>query len=430
VDFEGEDEEFDLDADDEDGAPSGSWVHPDDRIWRHPSEIGKYAPAPSPEPAVVPVRRRGLPLALRVLLPLAAGVLFGIGGSFVAQAVGSHAASHTTHTTTPRVEAPSHELVVDADRSRVAANVASQSAPGLVTVQVRVGSTERVGVGVVFRPDGMILTPAALVEGARHIVVTDAKGMTYPARVVGTDVPTDTAVLSVGVEGMATAALSTVPLEPAARVFEVALPDGRPTPARVLPTTVTSVSASVSSGDTVSLARSVLVEDPPVPSRSVPGVVVGPNGAVRALVVGVMPAATGPDLVCAPIAETLWAAEELVDAGRVPHGWLGVSLATTSSQVHQAKPIGTNGLLEFHRHAEGESELGVPVVGVEPGSPARAAGLAPGDDVLALDGQDIDSARELAAVVESFPPGAKVSLEVSTPSGRRELLTVTLGSEP
>jgi S1-C subfamily serine protease len=430
VELEGGNEDFDLDPDEPDDEPAGSWVHPDDRIWRHPSEIGKYGTASSAPSPVPPTHRRGVPLALRVLLPLAAGVLFGIGGSFVAQVVGTHGAAGHTRAGSSTLASPVHELVDDPAPRSVAANVASQSAPGLVTVEVSTSSTKRVGAGVVFRPDGMVLTTAALVGSARHIVVRDAQGMTYPARLVGIDLPTDTAVVSVGVRKMQTAALSTVPLAGGERVWEVALPEAQPTPARVLPTKVASVDASVSSGDMVSLASSVLVADPPVPARSVPSVVVGSDGAVRALVVGTTATKGSPDLVCTPVAETLWAAEELIDAGRVPHGWLGVTLAATSTETEAARQIGTSGLLEFHRHQEGPGELGVLVVGVEASSPAAAAGLRAGDDVLALNGQDIDSARELAAVVESFPPGAKVSLTVQLPSGSRERVAVTLGADP
>jgi S1-C subfamily serine protease len=54
------------------------------------------------------------------------------------------------------------------------------------------------GSGVVVSPDGYILTNHHVVDGARQIDVELTDGRTYKATVVGSDAPSDLAVLKVG----------------------------------------------------------------------------------------------------------------------------------------------------------------------------------------------------------------------------------------
>jgi regulator of sigma E protease len=65
-----------------------------------------------------------------------------------------------------------------------------------------------------------------------------------------------------------------------------------------------------------------------------------------------------------------------------------------------------------------------PVVGtVEPGSPAAAAGLAPGDEIVAVKGRQVESWEDVAmAVLES--PGKPVEMVIERGGGRQELSVV------
>jgi S1-C subfamily serine protease len=74
------------------------------------------------------------------------------------------------------------------------------------------------------------------------------------------------------------------------------------------------------------------------------------------------------------------------------------------------------------------TDQGAVVLEVVPGSPAAAAGLEPGEVIVALDGTPIDSPSALVRAVQSRSPGQKASVTVIA-DGRTKTLPVTLGSE-
>jgi S1-C subfamily serine protease len=63
------------------------------------------------------------------------------------------------------------------------------------------------------------------------------------------------------------------------------------------------------------------------------------------------------------------------------------------------------------------------------GAPAQKAGIRPGDLILTLDGRTIKTASDLSEAVIARKPGDTVKVEVQR-NGRRETLTVTLGTRP
>ena len=81
------------------------------------------------------------------------------------------------------------------------------------------------GSGVIVRPDGYILTNNHVVDGADQVSVELTDGRTFKAKVVGTDKPSDLAVLKIDGTN-----LQTLPLgdSDAVRVGDVVLAVGNP----------------------------------------------------------------------------------------------------------------------------------------------------------------------------------------------------------
>jgi serine protease Do len=99
---------------------------------------------------------------------------------------------------------------------------------------------------------------------------------------------------------------------------------------------------------------------------------------------------------------------ELRRSGHVERGWIGVSIPPEEEQ-----PGGS----------------GVQVDTVDPRSPASRAGMRPGDVVIAVDGQPVDTANALIKAIADHAPGASVHLTVRR-GERRVDLAVTVGRRP
>ncbi|HEX2171484.1 MAG TPA: PDZ domain-containing protein, partial [Dehalococcoidia bacterium] len=70
------------------------------------------------------------------------------------------------------------------------------------------------------------------------------------------------------------------------------------------------------------------------------------------------------------------------------------------------------------------------IVRVEPDSPAARAGLAPGDQVVSVDGQRLDPEHRLADLIGGHKPGDRVTLEVTRPGEEARQVAVELGQHP
>ncbi len=242
------------------------------------------------------------------------------------------------------------------------------------------GKPKGQGSGVVFTPDGYVLTNAHVVEGASKLRASFTDGQAVEAALVGADADTDTAVLRLSGNSLPHAELGQ---SATLRVGQMVVAIGNPLGFQC---TVTAgiISALGRTLRTRSgrLIDSVIQTDAPLNPGNSGGPLV--SGAGR--VVGINTATIAPAQgICFAIGidTAIWVATRLMRDGRVRRSRLGLS--------GQTVPIDTR-VRRFH-HLEQSS--GVLVLDAPENGPAAHAGVQRGDVVLAFDGAPITGVDEL-----------------------------------
>ncbi|WP_299558857.1 S1C family serine protease [uncultured Mycolicibacterium sp.] len=286
--------------------------------------------------------------------------------------------------------------------------------PAVVRIDTRIDYQRAVGVGagVVLSPEGQVLTNFHVVQGADTISATVA-GRSYPAHLVGYNRGEDVAVLQLqGAAGLPVAPIGdSALLVPGEPVVALGNANGTPAPLTREFGTVTGFDRTVNAEDTLTGSTdelSGLFEfAAPVRAGDSGGPVV--NGAGQ--VVGLTTAASvnfrmgpGGRGFAIPINRAMAIADQ-IRAG-IP-----------SDTVH----IGPPTLLGVGvRTAPLRNRPGVFIQDVLPGGPAAAAGLRPGDILIALDGTPLDSATALTFVLDRHYPGDVVDLVWLDAAGRQQ----------
>jgi S1-C subfamily serine protease len=281
--------------------------------------------------------------------------------------------------------------------SRAVIAVVEKVGPTVVSVAVRGRNAQGAGSGVLFAPDGYLVTNAHVVTRARQLEVTLTDGSTLPAQVVGADPATDLAVLRVEGRGLAYAELgSSVGL----RVGQLVIAIGNPL----------GFSATVSAGVLSALGRSMRGQTGRVVENIIqsdvalnPGNSGGPLVDSRARVIGINTAvilgAQGISFSI-PVDTAKWVVGQLMQNGRVRRSYLGI--------VGQNRPL-PRGL---ERDLPREKKTAVQVVSVDPAGAAGRAGLHDGDLVLALDGNAVATVDDVHRILSQWPIGKRLPVEV------------------
>ena len=281
--------------------------------------------------------------------------------------------------------------------------------------QPRTRKEQSLGSGVIVSPDGYILTANHVVEGAEKVKVALASGeKEFDAKIVGTDPPTDTAVLKI--EGKNLPAI-TIADSDKLEVGDVVLAIGNPF---AVGQTVTMgiVSALGRGGFNINSYENFIQTDAAINVGNSGGPLVDAEGRLVGINTWIISRTGGFQGLgfAVPINMARFAMERLISEGKVTRGYLGVYLQPDMTP-ELAKQFGlpnTDGAL---------------VTTVDSGSPAAKAGLKEGDFVTEVDGQKIKDMRHLRLIVSQTAPGKKVSLKILR-DGKEKNLTATLGDMP
>ena len=390
----------DDDADDDVGGFDPP-LPPDDRLWRHPSEIMSEGHSPGRPPASPSaVSRRAGTWSVAVVATLVGAALsttvMAVTGALsedVERAVVEKVA------VTPIVSSP----LVSGERGVVA--VAQRLGPTVARLVLTRPGGVSIGSAVIFRDNGLLLTSARLVAGATAIDVVLADGRHFEGRLVGIDLSTDVAVVEIDADHLPVAILgSSDNLEVGSPtvVLGSALVDGQ-APA-VSSGVISSIDRRVDDdGDSL---HGMIQSDAPAEVGGAGGPLADANGAV----IGIVAPMRSADRYCfaTPIDLARRVAGQLIAVGYATHGWLGIEGADLTPEQAQGMTV----------------EGGVRIRGVQDGSPASTSGLAVRDVITDVGGETVHSASALVVAVRKHQPGDRLTVGYWRDDQHHELVVI------
>ena len=382
------DDAHDEGRDDDWGTPP---LPPDDRLWRHPSELGAHTLPISAE--ALSARRSWM-----AATPTRAGAWSaGIVGALLATGV-VLIGGHMTHVLSPSTtkSRTNVSLATDPPPKLVSTTTLAMSGDArLMRLADRVASAMPMvfvrhkpsGVGVVMSSKGYVLVPDSLITDEDDIGLFIG-GQLLPATLVGADSGTGLAV--VRVRATAAVALS-------AAQFVTGATTGYGAFVALVWVDASGPHTCWGTVDQLDVRLSSIENSPPLleglQTFEAPGPVatggVILDGAGRLM--GMITSVSGTALVATPGWLANVVSGDIIANGRVVHGWLGINGETSSVSP---------------------SQTAVKVLTVSPDGAAAKAGVKAGDLIESVNGKPTATMADMVAALYSLPPNRSVKLDV------------------
>jgi serine protease Do len=269
------------------------------------------------------------------------------------------------------------------------------------------------GAAFLVSADGYAVTNNHVVQNAQSIEVATEDGKTYTAKVIGTDPKTDLALIKVEGGSGNFPYVQFADHEP--RIGDWVIAVGNP---YGLGGTVTAGIVSARGRDIGTGPYDDFIQiDAPV-NRGNSG---GPAFDESGHVVGVTTAIYSPSggsigIGFAIPAETVKSVvDQIKEHGSVTRGWIGVQIQTVTPEIAESLGLKKAG--------------GALVAEPQPNSPAVKAGIASGDVIQKVNGQDVKDSGDLARKVAAIRPGSEAKFDIIH-NGSEKTVTVDVGTMP
>lgn len=383
-----------------------------------------YNTAPqTPQTAIIPVKKKhgkgGKIVALALCCSLLGGVA-GAGGTIAyakyfgeKQSVSANASDTpnkdgaTTILTGSRSNSGVTETKVDSSKLMTASQVYEANVNSTVGITTSINTNffgyqttaAASGSGFILSKDGYILTNYHVIEGANSITVTDYKGDTYDAEIVGTDESNDIAVLKIEAKDLTPVVLgSSDDLSIGDQVVAIGNPLGE-------------LTFSLTSGIVSALDREITTENSTMMNLIQTDCAINSGNSGGALfnmygeVVGITNAKYSSNSsneasidnigFAIPIDSVRNIVTSIIEKGYATKPYIGVTIGDVSSDAL------AYGLPE-----------GAAVQSVSKDSPAEKAGLEANDIITEVDGEKIKDSTDLTSKVRDSSAGDKIKLKV------------------
>jgi S1-C subfamily serine protease len=265
--------------------------------------------------------------------------------------------------------------------------------PSVVSIFTRDG----LGSGVIWSSDGLIVTDHHVVAGNEQVEVAFADGRRAPARVLAGDPVTDLAVLQAERAGLPQATFQAERAEVGEQAIAIGTPLGfeRTVTAGIVSGLYRTLPNPQQPGQ---MMVDLLQTDAAISPGNSGGALVNADAEVIGINEAYIPPSMGAVAIgfATPTATVIDVVEELLRDGRASHAFLGIQPAPITTDV--AERLGM------------DQSSGVLVLDVVSGGPAAAAGVEPGDVIIALDGTPVAGIEEFLAALRALDPGEQAEL--------------------